>query len=151
MSRWPLVLLAAAPCLVAACSGRHSPSGFRLPSGDVAAGQAAFVELQCNTCHTVKGATLPAPTAATTIALGGHVALAPTDGDLVSDIILPSSHFAEGYPAEQVQVGARSKMPDYSRRMSVRQLADLVAFLKTLTDRRFLTERRFSDPFATGR
>ncbi|MFN8121594.1 MAG: di-heme enzyme [Thermoleophilia bacterium] len=29
--------------------------------------------------------------------------------------------------------------------------ADLVAFLKTLTDRRFLTERRFSDPFATGR
>ena len=64
------------------------------------------------------------------IALGGLRALPPTDGELTTDIILPSSHFARGYPAEQVQVGAKSKMPDYASRVTIRQLADLVAFLR---------------------
>ena len=112
-------------------NARHSPSGFRLPAGDVAAGQDAFRDLQCHTCHTVAGVDLPAPTAPTPVALGGRRALPQTDGDLTTDIILPSSHFASGYQADQVQEGARSKMPDYTRKMTVRQLADVVAFLQS--------------------
>lgn len=123
-----LVLLAA---LLAGCSGRHSPSGFRLPAGNALAGEKAFVELKCNTCHSVPGTSVPGPTAETPVALGGRRMLVPTDGDLTTDIILPSSHFAEGYPAAQVQDGARSRMPDYTRQMTVRQLADLVAFLQS--------------------
>ena len=112
-------------------NARHSPSGFRLPPGDIAAGQQAFTDLQCNNCHTVAGVDVPAPTAPTPVSLGGRRALPQTDGDLTTDIILPSSHFASGYPADQVQEGARSKMPDYTRKMTVRQLADVVAFLQS--------------------
>ena len=105
--------------------------GIQAATGDAAAGQKAFVELQCTNCHTMAGvAALPAPTTATPVALGGKTPLPPTDGDLTTDIILPSSHFASGYPAEQTQEGAKSKMPDYTQRMTVRQLADLVAFVQ---------------------
>jgi mono/diheme cytochrome c family protein len=132
MSRRVLTTLVGLGLLLAAgCSGRQSPSGFRLPPGDAAAGQQAFVDLECSQCHTVPGVDLPAPTAATVVKLGGKTLLPPTDGDLTTDIILPASHFATGYPAAQVQEGAHSKMPDYTRKMSVRQLADLVAFLQT--------------------
>jgi hypothetical protein len=113
------------------CQARRSPSGFRLPPGDGAAGKAAFVELQCPTCHTVSGVTdLPAPAMNPPIALGGFSALPRTDGEVTTSIILPSAHFASGYPASHVQEGARSKMPDYASRVTVRQLADLVAFLQ---------------------
>lgn len=135
MTRW---LAAAVLVLFVAVSGagcsstRRSPSGFRLPPGDVTAGQKAFVDLQCTTCHTVAGVQgLPAPTVPAPVALGGGKPLPPTDGDLTTDIIMPSSHFASGYPASQTQEGAKSKMPDYTTKMTVRQLADLVAFMQS--------------------
>lgn len=116
---------------VAGCGrARHSPSGFRLPPGEPAAGQTAFIDLKCHTCHRVEGVELPPAEAPNVVTLGGKRALPPTDGDLTTDIILPSSHFASGYPASQVQEGARSRMPDYTRQMTIRQLADLVAFLQ---------------------
>jgi mono/diheme cytochrome c family protein len=126
------VLVLCVGSLCAGCfSSRRSPSGFRLPPGDATAGQKAFVDLQCTTCHTMAGVeSLPAPTVPAPIALGGNKPLPPTDGDLTTDIIMPSSHFAEGYPAAQTQEGAKSKMPDYTTSMTVRQLADLVAFLQ---------------------
>lgn len=134
MTRWlaaPMLVLVAGMTCAGCFSARHSPSGFRLPPGNAAAGQQAFVDLQCTSCHTVKGVdALPAPTAATSIALGGARALPPTDGDLTTDIILPSSHFASGYSAAETQEGAKSKMPDYTEKMTVRQLADLVAFMQ---------------------
>jgi mono/diheme cytochrome c family protein len=130
MSRSHLAVLLMLLVPLAGCSGRHSPSGFRLPPGDAEAGQAAFVDLKCAECHTVQGVSLPAPTAQTAVALGGRRMLPRTDGDLTTDIILPSSHFASGYPASAVQQGAASKMPDYTRTMTVKQLADLVAFLQ---------------------
>jgi mono/diheme cytochrome c family protein len=131
MKRWVTACCAATVAIAATgCLGRHAPSGFRLPPGDAVAGKAAFVELKCNSCHRVAGVDLPAPTAKTVVALGGRKLLPPTDGDLTTDIILPSSHFALGYAAADVQEGARSKMPDYTRLMTIRQLADLVAFLQ---------------------
>jgi hypothetical protein len=131
MSRSHLAVFALVTAVLAGCSGRHSPSGFRLPPGEAADGQAAFVDLKCTECHSVAGVTgLPAPTAPTPVALGGRRLLPRTDGDLTTDIILPSSHFASGYPADAVQRGAASRMPDYTRTMTVRQLADLVAFLQ---------------------
>lgn len=133
MTRWTLVAAVALLLVLGlvGCSGRHSPSGFRLPPGDAQAGKAVFVEAKCSTCHTVSGVDLPAPEMAPAIALGGAKALPPTDGDLTTDIILPSSHFARGYPASQVQEGSKSKMPDYTTQLTIRQLADLVAFLQT--------------------
>jgi len=39
---------------------------------------------------------------------------------------MPSSHFASEWKGE-----GRSPMPDYTRTMTVRQLADLVAFVQS--------------------
>jgi mono/diheme cytochrome c family protein len=115
---------------LAGCEARRSPSGFRLPEGNADAGKQAFVSLQCATCHTVKGVDgLPASEMKPPVELGSRV-MPQSDGEVTADIIVPSAHFARGYPASQVQEGARSKMPDYSERITVRQLADLVAFLQ---------------------
>jgi hypothetical protein len=109
----------------------RSPSGFRLPEGDVAAGEAAFVELKCNACHQVMGLELPGPVAEppVPVALGGTVDYQPTDGRFVTAIINPSHKLAPGFPQELVKSGELSRMPDYSDAMTVRQLVDLVAFL----------------------
>jgi len=131
MTRTTASLLVVLAITAAGCTGRRSPSQFSLPPGDAAAGKAAFVELKCSTCHTVEGVELPAPTAAVPVKLGGGRPLPPTTGDLTTDIIMPSSHFARGYAAAQVQEGAASKMPDYTKTMTVGQLADLVAFLRS--------------------
>jgi len=132
MKHWAVgALLVVVACAWAGCTGRRSPSQFSLPPGDVEAGKAAFVDLKCYTCHTVEGVDLPAPASATPVKLGGRKPLPPSAGDLSTDIIMPSSHFAEGYPASQVQEGAASRMPDLTRQMTIRQLADLVAFLRS--------------------
>lgn len=132
MKRWTVAAwLVVVACAWAGCTGRRSPSQFSLPPGNVDAGKAAFVDLKCYACHTVEGVELPAPASAAPVKLGGRKPLPPTTGDLSTDIIMPSSHFAEGYPASQVQEGAASKMPDFTRQITIRQLADLVAFLRS--------------------
>ena len=47
--------------LTAACAGPKSGAGLRLPDGDVERGKAAFLELKCNTCHTVAKTEIAAP------------------------------------------------------------------------------------------
>lgn len=124
-----LVLLSVAACQV----DRRSPSGFRLPQGDPARGQAAFLELRCNGCHRVEGLALPPPAIdpPVPVVLGGEVPHAKTDGDLVTSIINPSHKLAAGYAKELIAKGDRSRMPDYSELMTVRQMVDLVAFLQS--------------------
>ena len=121
----------AALCLSFCASPEKSPSGFRLPDGDVQAGQAAFLELQCNACHKVRGLDLPGPVAdpPVPIALGGTVDYQPTDGRFVTSVINPSHKLARGYPKQSIESGGISRMADYSDVMTVRQLVDLVAFL----------------------
>jgi len=116
--------------LVMCAPPERSPSGFRLPDGDAARGQEAFVNLKCNACHPVQGLNLPAPIAdpPVPVVLGGGVDYQPTDGKFVTSIINPS-HKVGRYPAELVESGGESRMADYSDVMTVRQLTDLVAFL----------------------
>lgn len=118
----------------AACQAdRRSPAGFRLPEGDVGRGQAAFVDLRCNACHRVAGVALAPPIAEppVPVILGGEVPHARTDGDLVTSIINPSHRIAPGHARELVTKGERSRMPEYSEIMTVRQMIDLVAFLQS--------------------
>ena len=121
----------AAFCLSFCAPPEKSPSGFRLPDGDVQAGQAAFLELQCNACHKIRGLDLPGPVAEppVPIALGGTVDYQPTDGRFVTSVINPSHKLARGYPKQSIESGGISRMADYSDVMTVRQLVDLVAFL----------------------
>jgi mono/diheme cytochrome c family protein len=123
--------LALAFGLAAAVSCRQAPSGrgAGLPPGDPEAGRRAFVELQCHTCHDVAGGGLPPASVVPAVRLGGRTLLPPSRERLAEDILLPSSHFAEGYPASQIMKGDASRMPDYSKVLDDRQVADLVAFL----------------------
>jgi len=114
----------------------HSPVGFRLPEGDVEQGRAAFIALECVSCHTVEGADLPAPTLvdspSRSVILGGQVFEVRTDGYLVTSIIHPSHRLALGFEREQIATSTgESRMPDYSDIMTVRQMIDLVAFLQS--------------------
>jgi len=125
-----LVLLAAA---TAACTNpRRSAAGFRLPdNGDVERGRLAFVSLECNSCHEVKGVELPkaVPRLKNTVILGGRIPREMTDGHLVTSIIHPS-YTLSGYPRGDVAVNGKSRMPDYTERITARQLTDMVAFLQ---------------------
>ena len=132
-----LIALSVAAVLVAGCGpAPQSGRGFTLPEGDVARGQATFVELQCNTCHKVKGVDLPAAENATdlSVALGGKVARIETYGELVTSIINPSHKIAKGYAKEEVTTdaeGKHSRMLNYNEIVTVEQLADLVTFLQS--------------------
>lgn len=136
--RTPQVLLFAS-LVLATLSGcglndPTSPRGFRLPDGDVAAGRAAFVQLQCNACHQVEGVELAAETTtpAPLTRLGGETIRVKTYGDLVTSIINPSHRIAPGLDRSTVAPGGRSLMEDARLNdvMTVRQLVDLVAFLQ---------------------
>lgn len=124
-------------CGLSACdSGPRSPVGFLLPDGDVEQGKAAFVELECISCHSVNGVDLPPPTVipnpSASVVLGGQVFEIRTDGYLVTSIINPSHKLARGLDKEEITTSAgESRMPDYSDIMTVRQLIDLVAFLQS--------------------
>jgi mono/diheme cytochrome c family protein len=127
-----LVILAALLLLVLGCDASpRSAAGFRLPKGDPKRGEAVFVEMKCDTCHYV--AAYPAgasPKSLTPVRLGGAVSRVRTDGELVTAIIYPSHSLVPGLTNEQVLRGQVSRMPDYGEIMTVRQLCDLVAFLR---------------------
>jgi mono/diheme cytochrome c family protein len=122
---------------IAGCKpGPTSSAGFRLPDGDADAGLEAFLIMQCNQCHTIKGMTLPGipDTDPPYVELGGKVTYVKTYGELVTSIINPSHRLAPGYAAEQVSDDGVSKMYNYNRYMTVQELIDLVAFLQSHYD-----------------
>lgn len=131
MSReWVLSSLVAIS--ISSCAApERSASGFRLPEGNIVSGQAAFLDLQCNACHEVRGLDLPGPVAdpPVAVALGGTVDYQPTDGRFVTSIINPSHELAPGHPKERIESGGISRMADYGDVMTVHQLVDVVAFL----------------------
>ena len=132
ITRWSVVLLM---LLTAACGGPKSGAGLRLPDGDVERGKAAFLELKCNTCHTVAETEMAAPSKdyayVRVVVLGGEVRQVKTYGALVTSIINPSHSLAPGYPKELITKDNQSAMANFNDTMTVRQLIDLVAFLQS--------------------
>jgi L-cysteine S-thiosulfotransferase len=132
ITRWSVVLLM---LLTAGCSGSKSGAGLRLPDGNVERGKAAFLELKCNTCHTVAGTEMPTPSKdyayVRVVVLGGEVRQVKTYGALVTSIINPSHSLAPGYPKELITKDNQSAMANFNDTMTVRQLIDLVAFLQS--------------------
>lgn len=109
-----------------------SAAGFRLPDGDAAAGRDAFLDMQCNQCHTIANEELPPVPGfdAPFVELGGTVSKVKTYGGLVTSIINPSHKLAEGYPDDLVSEDGVSKMYVYNDYMTVQELTDLVMFLQ---------------------
>ena len=112
-----------------------SERGFALPEGDPDAGREAFVYMQCNQCHTIKGEELPAVAGFEPyVRLGGQVSRVKTYGELVTAIINPSHKLAAGYAKEKVSEDGESNMYVYNRYMTVQELIDLVMFLQPYYD-----------------
>ena len=119
--------------LLAGCERDYmSEVGFSLPEGDPMAGKDAFVYMQCNECHTIKGVELPRVPLADPpfVELGGNVTKVKTYGDLVTSIINPSHKLAKGYKVDDIAVDGESKMRVYNRVMTVQELIDIVMFLQ---------------------
>jgi L-cysteine S-thiosulfotransferase len=128
-----VAVLGGAVAFLSSCANPHSPAGFRLPEGDAARGQQAFLDLECNACHRVSGLDLPAPTVEppVPVVLGGEIPHVRTDGDLVTSIINPSHAIVPGFRESGLERNGQSRMLDYRDRMTVGQLVDLVAFLQS--------------------
>lgn len=146
-----LVFLAAA---TGCAPGGDSPSEMVrmvLPDGDVATGRQAFIDLKCPACHEVSGiqglppveASPPGPDLGTSLKGVGR-------GAIASSIIAPAHVNTERVelwtdltseervwlgpgaipPREQAE-STPSRMAAYADVMTVRQLADLVTFLRS--------------------
>ena len=102
-----------------------------LPAGDSVRGREAFIALRCSACHRVQGATLPAPVASPPVPITlGAAPSSYTDARLVTAIIAPSHAIARPEHGESVATEGLSRMGDFTSVMTVRQLVDIVAFLR---------------------
>src|SRR5438034_5342205 len=106
---------------------------FTLPAGDPAKGRRAFADLECYTCHAIQGERFPAS--------GGDAkSVGPELTGMGSHH--PAEYFAESILAPNAVIldgpgyvgpDGKSTMPSYADSLSVTQLLDLVAYLKSLT------------------
>jgi mono/diheme cytochrome c family protein len=123
---WALPAVTAAP---AAEPGLQKVT-MMLPNGDPAAGRVAFQVLKCTTCHRVAGqADLPAPVSSNRGPSLGPVTARKPAGEIASSIVAPSHTLSDGRKRAE---GRLSPMGDFSQAMTVRQLSDLVAYLRSL-------------------
>lgn len=131
MQHLKTVLLISAGLSLAACENEQS-DGFTLPKGDVDAGQVVFQARQCTSCHTVKGVTfeLGGMEPEMALQLGGKMRQVYTYGQLVTSIINPSHRLSNRFPGEELDDFGISKMRNYNRVLTVKELTDLVAFLE---------------------
>lgn len=130
-----LIAPLASVALLVGCTqpGANSPAGFRLPSGDPAAGRQAFIDLRCYVCHEVKGIDVKFEgTPAAMVALGGPVSRVKTYGELVTSIINPTHKLAPDHAGQGGNATSDSlmKLAGVNDVMTVTQLVNLVAFLQ---------------------
>lgn len=106
---------------------------FAFPTGDPVKGRKAFVDFECFSCHQVKGEKFPpgkkGDVGPELTGMGGRH---PADYFLES-VVNSNAVIVEG-PGFTGPDGL-SNMPDYRDSMTVAQLIDLVAYLKSLTGR----------------
>jgi mono/diheme cytochrome c family protein len=111
------------------------PRGWRftLPAGDAAKGRQVFADLECYKCHAIQGEKLPQPggdaknVGPELTGMGGHH---PAEY-FAESILSPNAVILEG--PGYIGPDGKSIMPTYADSLSVTQLVDLVAFLKSLT------------------
>ena len=104
-----------------------------VPPGDAQAGREAFIALSCTSCHAVKGDTeLAAPVASVPVPVLGKTQAKKSPSKLASSLVSPSHLISQEVRAKTE--GELSPMGDLTASMTVRQLLDLVAFLRSLGD-----------------
>jgi len=106
---------------------------FTLPPGDASRGRQVFRDLECYKCHTVKTENFPPPSTATGSAgldLTGMGRVHPAEY-FAESILDPNAVIVEG--PGHTGLDGLSIMPSFVDSLTVRQLLDLVAYLRSQT------------------
>jgi hypothetical protein len=130
-----LILLPAGGWAQDKAHGPQLPKGwkFTLPEGDPEAGKAAFQKMECYSCHTVPGADLPKERSSGGIGPSLVAGYGKLPAPFLAESIINSHQYISGTIERYRGLDkVSSKMGDYSSIMTVRDLIDIVAFLKHL-------------------
>ena len=136
MKRSYILLAGLAIISLAGCEPQpNTGRGFSLPQGDVSMGKTTFIELGCNTCHSIAGIEqLPRDDQSLPhVKLGGSVDTIKSYGELVTSVINPSHKILRRKPYNQgtvINEDGSSTMRVYNDVMTVTQLVNLVTFLE---------------------
>ena len=106
---------------------------FLIPRGDAADGRKVFVSMECFACHEVKGEDFPRESKTPRGAgpeLTGMGSHHPAEY-FAESILNPNRVIVEG--TGYTGPDGLSKMPSYADTMTLKQLTDVVAYLKSLT------------------
>lgn len=120
--------------VAAACASSTAPAPaerheLALPVGDPAAGRQAFIDLSCTSCHGVLGdPDLPPRVSANPGPMLGPVQAHRQLGWMVTSIVSPSHEIPP--EVRRGMEGTLSPMADFGDAMTVRQLIDLIAYLR---------------------
>lgn len=130
MKRIGLMVLAAVCLSVPAWSVEENLSF--TAAGSAVNGRKAFTDLNCVSCHRVFGdSELPQPLPDSAAPVLGGLSKIYTTEELSQAIASPSHSIAPGFHAN---ADGSSPMLDLSSQMTVRQLLDVVAYLKEAED-----------------
>lgn len=113
--------------------GPQLPKGwkFTMPAGDAEAGKAAFEKMECYSCHKVPGADLPRERSSGGVGPDLVAAYTKLPAGFLAESIINSHQYISGTIEKYRGLDkVSSKMGDYSSIMTVRELIDIVAFLK---------------------
>ncbi|MBI3312829.1 MAG: cytochrome c [Candidatus Omnitrophica bacterium] len=112
--------------------GMAPADGFFLPEGDGVRGKKAFMDLKCTSCHWVQNElNLSAPVAEKSGPILGTKQAAYAPGWIANSITSPSHTI--GFDTDgQADESDLSRMGDFTETMTVRQMIDLVAYIKSL-------------------
>jgi mono/diheme cytochrome c family protein len=103
---------------------------FSLPAGDPQKGKKVFADLECYACHPMPGQGFPAPTADKPgPPLAGMGEEHPA-AYFAESIVNPNAVLIDG--PGYLDADGRSRMPNFNDNLTVEQLVDLVAYLKSL-------------------
>ncbi len=129
-----MILIVCGLCYANRDENMEPAEGFFLPKGNPAAGLKAFTELKCSACHWVENnIDLDPPVSEKAGPMLGHKQAEYSAGWIANSIVSPSHTIAANFDGE-IEESDLSRMGDYSEIMTIRQMIDIVAYIKSLGD-----------------
>lgn len=124
--------LAVTPAFANRDTKMEPADGFFLQKGDSAAGEKAFKDLKCFACHTVENSSeFNTPALGKPAPMLGKKQASYASGWIADSIVSPSHRLAPDSYAE-VENDELPIMPDFTDTLTIRQMMDLVAYIKSL-------------------
>jgi len=124
-------------------SGLAMPKGWRfaMPAGNHHAGRQVFIDFECFKCHEVRGEDFPAPKAeqgdvGSVLSGMGAMHTAEYFAEVMIDPNASVAWRVKHHKSENkgyLGPDGTSKMPTYNDSMTIQQLIDMVAYMKSLT------------------